>query len=109
MEYVKVGKTADLVEKKVMKVAVKGKDILISNIKGEYFAIDNKCNHMGGSLVEGNIEGNKVICPKHGSVFDLKTGKVEEKGKLFFLKVKVKDQRKYPVKIEGNDIYIKVE
>lgn len=109
MSYIKVGKTSDLMAGKVMKVSIEGKDILISNIDGEYFAINNKCNHMGGSLVEGKLDGDKITCPKHGSVFNLKTGKVESRGKLLFVKVKVDAQSTYPVKVENDDIYIEIK
>ncbi len=109
MEFVKVATTKDLSKGSRLKITVGGKDILLSNINGEYFAIDNKCNHMGGSLYDGQMEGDKIICPKHGSVFNLKTGKVEERGKLFFIKVKVEDQRSYPVKIDDGNIYIEMD
>ena len=109
MGYVKVEKTTDFLNKNKIKLSLEGKDILIAKINEEYFAIDNRCNHLGGSLVEGRLEGNSIICPKHGSVFDVKTGKVEARGKLFFLKVNVKDQKTYPVKLDGTDISIEVD
>jgi len=42
----------------------------------EIFAISATCNHLGGPLDEGKIEGETVICPWHGSVFCLRDGKL---------------------------------
>ncbi|MDD2371520.1 MAG: Rieske 2Fe-2S domain-containing protein [Firmicutes bacterium] len=109
MGYVKVAETKDLLEGGKLKISVEGRDILVSNINGEYFGIDNRCNHMGGSLYDGIMEGDRVSCPKHGTVFNLKTGEVEDRGKLFFIKVKVGNQRSYPVKIEGGDILVDIK
>ena len=53
-----------------------GKDIALFNCDGEYFAIDNECTHVGGSLCEGEVEGSTVICPWHGAEFDIKSGTV---------------------------------
>jgi len=51
-----------------------GKELLIANIKGEFFAINNLCPHMGGPLNEGIMDGCLVSCPWHGWQFDIKTG-----------------------------------
>jgi len=55
-------------------VVVGGKEVLLANVDGSYFAIANKCTHAGGSLAKGSLEGSIVTCPRHGSQFDLKTG-----------------------------------
>ena len=52
----------------------KGKEIVLFKIKGEVFALDNACPHMGGPLGEGEIEDGIVVCPWHGWQFDIKTG-----------------------------------
>jgi nitrite reductase/ring-hydroxylating ferredoxin subunit len=53
-----------------------GKSILITNIKGKYYAIGNSCAHRGCTLSDGTLNGETVQCPCHGSVFNLKTGEV---------------------------------
>ena len=55
-------------------VTVKGRAIAIFNIKGEYFGLFNRCPHQGGSLCDGMVEGDIVICPLHGWEFDLRSG-----------------------------------
>ncbi|MEO6894037.1 MAG: Rieske 2Fe-2S domain-containing protein [Ginsengibacter sp.] len=54
-------------------------NILIARKNQELFAIANTCSHMGGPLDEGDLlEGCKVRCPWHGSVFSLEDGSVIE-------------------------------
>jgi nitrite reductase/ring-hydroxylating ferredoxin subunit len=50
--------------------------VLLANVGGEYRAIGSECTHEGCSLAEGEIDEDAVICPCHGSVFDLKPGAV---------------------------------
>ena len=72
-------------------VDVDGLAIVIFNVKGEYFAMLNRCPHNGGSLVEGVVtgllqsatpgaysytrQGEIIRCPWHGWEFDIKTGR----------------------------------
>jgi 3-phenylpropionate/trans-cinnamate dioxygenase ferredoxin component len=52
-------------------------EIGVFNCNGEILAIEDRCSHDDGDLVEGELDENDctVECPRHGSVFDLKTGK----------------------------------
>ena len=109
MKYVKVAQKNELTEGTKKKVSIEGIEILIANIGNEYFAVDNKCPHMGGSLYDGKHEGSMIICPRHGSIFDLKTGEVVKGGKLLFMNVKVKNLKKYAVKVEGDEIFVGLE
>lgn len=109
MRYVKAIKASELKSGQKMKVMLEDKEILLVNIDNQYYAIDSKCSHMGGELNEGGLEGSHVICPKHGSVFDVKTGKLIEQGKMFKIKVKANDLNIYPVELQNGDVYIGIE
>jgi 3-phenylpropionate/trans-cinnamate dioxygenase ferredoxin component len=52
-------------------------EIAVLNCDGEVLAIEDRCSHDDGDLMEGEIdcEERTVECPRHGSVFDLRTGK----------------------------------
>jgi 3-phenylpropionate/trans-cinnamate dioxygenase ferredoxin subunit len=106
MSFVKVANIRELNDGEKKKVVVNGVEILISNIDGEYYAISNKCTHMGGSLGEGTLVGGIITCPKHGAKFDVRTGKKVGDAKIAFLKIKVKDDGAYAVKIEGTDLLV---
>jgi 3-phenylpropionate/trans-cinnamate dioxygenase ferredoxin component len=49
----------------------------VYNVEGDYFAIEDRCSHDDGPLVEGDWEPDEavVICPRHGSRFDIRTGR----------------------------------
>jgi 3-phenylpropionate/trans-cinnamate dioxygenase ferredoxin subunit len=58
---------------------VEWEDLLIGvfNCDGEVLAIEDRCSHDDGPLAEGELDGAActVECPRHGSRFDLRTGR----------------------------------
>jgi 3-phenylpropionate/trans-cinnamate dioxygenase ferredoxin component len=58
-------------------VAWEDLEIGVFNCAGELLAIEDRCSHDGGDLVEGELDETTctVECPRHGSRFDLRTGK----------------------------------
>jgi 3-phenylpropionate/trans-cinnamate dioxygenase ferredoxin component len=52
-------------------------EIAVVNCGGDVLAIEDRCSHDDGNLVEGELDEEtcSIECPRHGSVFDLRTGK----------------------------------
>jgi 3-phenylpropionate/trans-cinnamate dioxygenase ferredoxin subunit len=52
-------------------------EIAVVNCNGELYAIEDRCSHDDGPLVEGVLDevACTLECPRHGSLFDLRTGK----------------------------------
>ena len=50
--------------------------VVVARVGGRYCAIDYRCPHMGGNLGRGRFEGGTVVCPVHGSRFNMCTGEV---------------------------------
>ncbi len=48
--------------------------IALYHIRGELFAVEDRCPHAGATLSEGEVDGSIVTCPRHGSQFDVCTG-----------------------------------
>ncbi len=48
--------------------------VLVINVDGVYYAVEDLCTHDGGELGAGNIEGDEIVCPRHQAHFSLKTG-----------------------------------
>ena len=84
------------------------KKILLTKVDGAYYAISNKCPHMGGSLYKGTFQDGIITCPRHGAKYDAKTGKGVGKPKILFLEFKMEDDRSYPVKVEDGAILIDI-
>ena len=106
MEYTRVADKAELPANKMILVVVAGKEVLLANVDGSYHAIANKCTHLGGSLSKGSLEGSIVTCPRHGARFDVKTGQAIGNARIGFIKMSVKDEVSYTVKVEGTDIFV---
>ncbi len=106
MEYIRVADKAELPANKMILVVVAGKEVLLANVDGSYHAIANKCTHLGGSLSKGSLEGSIVTCPRHGARFDVKTGQAIGNARIGFIKMSVKDEVSYTVKVEGTDIFV---
>lgn len=49
--------------------------IVVFNIAGGVYAIEDRCTHDNGPLGEGEIEGFEIICPRHGARFDIRDGR----------------------------------
>ena len=72
--------------------------IALFNLDGEFFAIDNRCPHRGGSLGDGEVNGSIVTCPWHGWEFDCRTGEAVENPEIRVMR--------YDVRREKDGVYI---
>ena len=64
-KWVDVGASAELAAKPVQEVRVGTKRIALTHRDGKFGAISGVCNHVGGPLGQGRIEGGYVVCPWH--------------------------------------------
>jgi len=99
-EFVKVAETTEVPPGNMKKVTVDGKEILVANVEGTYYALENKCTHRGGDLSKGSLSGKLVKCPRHGAKFDVTTGEVEAGPAT-------KSEPTLEVKVEGKNILLK--
>jgi nitrite reductase/ring-hydroxylating ferredoxin subunit len=130
-EYVEVAKTNEIPKRQMKHVEINEKEILIANIDGKFYALNDRCGHMNALLSMGNLANdNTVTCPFHGARFDIITGKkvkepiltpsqemeplpktwqkyMEYAGQLM-AHIKTYDQEIYEIKIEGDSIKIKI-
>jgi nitrite reductase/ring-hydroxylating ferredoxin subunit len=61
---------------KTKSITVKEQKVLLCNIDGEVFAIENSCTHARVLLSSGRLIGGEIECPVHGARFDVRTGAV---------------------------------
>jgi nitrite reductase/ring-hydroxylating ferredoxin subunit len=69
-----IGKVSEFVQGKLIRISAAGKEILVTNIDGKYYAMNNTCNHSGAELHKGELVGTELKCPLHGAKWDIKTG-----------------------------------
>jgi nitrite reductase/ring-hydroxylating ferredoxin subunit len=77
--YAPVCEESELNGGKLVGVELEGESVVVSRSEesGEVCAIAATCSHLGGPLDEGKRDGDIVVCPWHGSRFDLCSGEVE--------------------------------
>jgi 3-phenylpropionate/trans-cinnamate dioxygenase ferredoxin subunit len=73
-DWVTVAKTDELAPGEWRTLDVDGTAVVVFNIEGDYYAIEDVCTHDGGQLTGGAVEGDQIICPRHGSRFCIRTG-----------------------------------
>lgn len=95
-----VGKISEIPAGKMQKVSVDGREILVANINGNYYACDDTCTHAGASLSEGALEGDTITCGWHGAKFNCTSGKLEK------FPAKIKDLKSYKTVIESDNVFV---
>ena len=107
-----------------------GKEILLANVDGKFYATSDRCGHMNAMLSMGRLQGTTIICPLHASRFDITTGKnltdpvfaslpgaeklpeasqrILKRQKELLDVVKTYDLPTFNVKVEGESIFVDI-
>lgn len=101
-EWVDVTSVSELPPGASKVVDVDGAQIAVFNIGGEYFAIEDVCTHDGGELASGVLEGDQVVCPRHGARFCVRTGEALSAPAY-------EPTAKFPLRIENGMIQVRDE
>jgi 3-phenylpropionate/trans-cinnamate dioxygenase ferredoxin component len=83
------------------KVEVDGVEVLLCNCNGTIYAIEDVCTHDGGPLDQGELFDCKIMCPRHGALFDVATGAALTLPAVVALPT-------YAVRLEGDDVFVDV-
>lgn len=127
---IEVAKVSDIKNGTMKNIQLNNRDILIANVNGKFYAMDDRCGHMNALLSMGKLQGKNVICPFHFAEYDVTTGKKvkdptpesfkdmeqlpEEMQKfLVYAKklvdpVKTYDIQTYGVKVDGDKILLEI-
>jgi len=58
-------------------VDAEGVDVVVFKLDDGFYALEDVCTHDGAEIASGIVEGNEIICPRHGARFCIKTGQVK--------------------------------
>jgi nitrite reductase/ring-hydroxylating ferredoxin subunit len=129
--FVEVAKIDEIPSGNMKHLELDGKEIVVANLDGKFYAMDDRCGHMNALLSMGNISNEGVVtCPFHGARFDTNTGKkvkepvltpsqemeplpktwqnyMEHAGQLMS-HIKTYDQQTYEILVDGNRIKIRI-
>ena len=104
MALVTVARTDDIPEGEARRYVVGGHEIALINLGEEGFrAIGDVCSHAQAYLHEGEVDEDfgTIECPRHGSTFDLDTGRPRSLPATEPVPV-------YPVKVEGDEVKVEI-
>jgi 3-phenylpropionate/trans-cinnamate dioxygenase ferredoxin subunit len=99
-DWVSVARVEDLPPGSRKVVDVDGTAVAVFNLNGEFFAIEDVCTHDGGELASGELDGEEIVCPRHGARFSVRTGEVTAPPAYEPVYV-------FPVQVEGGVIRVR--
>jgi len=98
-EYIVVCPLEELPPGERLFVEIDRQQIVIFNLGGQLYAIEDVCSHDDGPVGEGTLEGTTVVCPRHGARFDIRSGQA-------LALPAVRDIPAYPVRVVDGQIEI---
>lgn len=73
-EWVTVAREGELAPGEFQVVDVNDTQVAVFNLDGRFYAIADVCTHDAGQLTGGTVEGDEIVCPRHGARFSIRTG-----------------------------------
>ena len=101
MAWQRVAAVAEVKPDTPVPVTLGEKQLAVYKIGDKFYAMDDVCPHAYALLSSGFVEGERVECPLHQAAFHVPTGKcVAPPAET--------DLATYPVKVEGNDVFVDI-
>jgi len=100
-QFVAIARAGELREGTMKRFDVGGRRILLANVAGRLYAVDDTCTHEEASLSTGALKGELVKCPLHNSRFNVRTGEALEEPAE-------ENLRTYPIREEGGRVLVGV-
>jgi nitrite reductase/ring-hydroxylating ferredoxin subunit len=109
---VPIGEASEVLPGALKTFDAAGRSIVVARVGDGFCAVAAKCPHMGGPMGKGRLEGDAIVCPTHGSRFDVCTGDVLDwvpigavARRLLTLGRQPTSITTYPVTEEGGKLY----
>ncbi|MEQ1559816.1 MAG: non-heme iron oxygenase ferredoxin subunit [Methyloglobulus sp.] len=99
-DWVNVTKQTALADGEHVVVDVDGIDVAVFKIDGAFYAIEDVCSHDGAPIADGMVDGDQIICPRHGARFCIKTGAVKSPPAYENIAC-------FPIRIENGQVQVK--
>ena len=84
-----------------MEAGAGGVEIVVCNVAGVYFALQNECPHAGGPLAHGALHGHHLVCPFHAWEFDCRTGEYDYNPDVCL--------ERYAVEVKDGEVFVSVD
>lgn len=99
-DYIRVADLSELADGGKLCLEIDDRFVVLVRFGSDVFCLDDVCTHDGGTLGEGALEGNCLVCPRHGAKFDVRSGAAVSMPATEATAV-------HPVVVADNQIYVK--
>lgn len=101
MEYIKLAKVTDFKKDWIRSYRILGKFVaIVKEPDGSFYATEIACKHNNADLTSGRFNKTVVTCPRHGWIYDIRTGECLNRPSA--------PLRRHELKIEGDQIFVSV-
>ena len=100
-EWIRVADVGDCPPGTLLEVEAGPELIVLANVDGNLYALENRCSHQDLPLSDGELDGDRLECLYHGAEFDVCTGKAMGLPA-------VKPVETYAVELRGQEIYVRI-
>lgn len=90
------------------RVVIEGTAILVTLLAGKFYAIQDKCTHLGASLSKGVQTDQEIKCRAHGARYNVTSGEVIEKAHIGFIKMPTQKLKTFPTEVKEGKVYIDI-
>lgn len=101
-ETVKVAAASEVPDGGRKSIVVDELPALLLHIGDDWYCIEDVCTHDGQPLTDGPVADCQITCPRHGAMFDVRTGKATKMPAI-------EPIRTFPVTIRDGDVYVEVD
>ncbi|WP_426993512.1 non-heme iron oxygenase ferredoxin subunit [Methylomonas sp. CM2] len=98
-EWIDVVAESAMADREHVVVDIDGDEVAVFKIDGRFYAIADVCTHDGAEIASGELDGDEIVCPRHGARFCVKTGQVK-------CAPAYEDVETFPVRIVGGVVQV---
>ena len=100
-EFLPVAELSDIPKSGMLPVEIDDRFLVLVQIDGQIYCLDDVCTHDGGPLGEGELVGSCLVCPRHGAQFDVRSGRA-------MTMPATESTATHSVKVDGGTVYVKL-
>ena len=100
-EWIRIADLGESPPGNLLEVEAGPERIVLANVDGDLYALENRCSHEDQPLSDGELDGDRLECLYHGARFDVCTGKAVGLPAI-------KPVPSYDVQIRGQEIFVQI-
>ncbi len=101
-EFKKFATVSEIPQGSMKPFTIRHDRIVIAHVQDGFYAFADECTHDSAPISDGSINDHQVVCPRHGAKFNIVTGAVEAPPAIVGIDT-------YEVKVDGDDILVKID